>query len=110
MVFAKTSKAASRLSKQVQDHIFKKTYLAVVRNTNIDESGEYIDANDRDVLKQYIVVDQDIAVNTKLKFKYKVDNDGVESENMVESQNYEEITLKVRKLDDALIEQMPVLE
>ena len=43
MVFAKTSKAASRLSKQVQDHIFKKTYLAVVRNTNIDESGEYID-------------------------------------------------------------------
>ena len=41
--FAKTSKAASRLSKQVQDHTFKKTYLAVVRNSNIQDSGEYVD-------------------------------------------------------------------
>lgn len=30
MVFAKTSKAAGRLSKQVQNHDFKKTYYAVV--------------------------------------------------------------------------------
>ena len=30
MVFAKTSKAANRLSKQVSDHILKKTYIAVV--------------------------------------------------------------------------------
>ena len=30
MVFAKTSKAASRLSNQVRDKIFKKKYLAVV--------------------------------------------------------------------------------
>lgn len=43
MVFAKTSKAASRLSKEVQDHTFKKTYLAVVNGCNIEDSGEYID-------------------------------------------------------------------
>ena len=43
MVFAKTSKAASRLSKQVQEHIFKKTYLAVVRNSNIEDNGIYED-------------------------------------------------------------------
>ena len=30
MVFAKTSKAAGRLSKQVSDHTLKKTYIAVV--------------------------------------------------------------------------------
>lgn len=30
MVFAKTSKAASRLSEQVRSKTFKKTYLAVV--------------------------------------------------------------------------------
>ena len=30
MVFAKTSKAASRLSEQVREKIFKKTYLVVV--------------------------------------------------------------------------------
>lgn len=43
MVFAKTSKAAARLSKQVQDHTFKKTYLAIVNGTEIEDSGEYID-------------------------------------------------------------------
>lgn len=43
MVFAKTSKAASRLSAQVQNHIFRKTYLAVVNNTNIEDEGEYVD-------------------------------------------------------------------
>jgi len=30
MVFAKTSKAASRLSTQIRDRVFEKTYLAVV--------------------------------------------------------------------------------
>ena len=36
MIFAKTSKAASRLSEQVRDKIFKKKYLAVVDgNVNI---------------------------------------------------------------------------
>jgi len=43
MVFAKTSKAASRLSNQVREHIFKKTYLAIVNNIDIEDSGEYID-------------------------------------------------------------------
>lgn len=43
MVFAKTSKAAARLSKQIQDHTFKKTYLAIVRNIGIEDFGEYID-------------------------------------------------------------------
>lgn len=42
MVFAKTSKAASRLSKQVRDHIFKKEYHAVVIG-NIDSKGNFID-------------------------------------------------------------------
>ena len=42
MVFAKTSKAASRLSKQVSDHTFKKTYICVCEG-NIDSRGEMID-------------------------------------------------------------------
>ena len=33
IVFAKTSKAASRLSKQINNHQFQKTYYAVVENT-----------------------------------------------------------------------------
>lgn len=42
MVFAKTSKASSRLAKQIQDHKMDKVYYAVV-NGKIDKEGEMID-------------------------------------------------------------------
>lgn len=40
MIFAKTSKAASRLSDQVREKVFKKKYLAVVDGKVIPEQGE----------------------------------------------------------------------
>ena len=43
MVFAKTSKAASRLSEQVRNHTFKKTYLAVVRGKLEKKEDTYVD-------------------------------------------------------------------
>ncbi len=46
MVFAKTSKAAARLSKQIQSHKFQKTYLAVVNG---------IVENQEQTLKHYLV-------------------------------------------------------
>lgn len=42
MVFAKTSKAASRLSKQIKEHKFKKEYHAVIEG-NIKDKGNFID-------------------------------------------------------------------
>jgi len=39
MVFARTSKAASRLSQQVRDHQFAKIYLAVVQGRPIHDRG-----------------------------------------------------------------------
>ena len=42
-VFAKTSKAAARLSKQISDHTFKKEYLAVAEDNNLKQSGHYED-------------------------------------------------------------------
>lgn len=42
MVFAKTSKCASRLSEQIRTNLFKKVYYAVVCG-NIQQSGELID-------------------------------------------------------------------
>ena len=42
MVFAKTSKAASRLSNQIQNNKFNKTYYAVIEN-NPPKEGKYID-------------------------------------------------------------------
>ena len=42
MVFAKTSKAAGRLSKMLRNHSFQKTYLAIVEG-KIKESGIFED-------------------------------------------------------------------
>lgn len=42
MVFAKTSKAASRLSEQVRNHTFQKQYHAIVEN-DIEGKGQYHD-------------------------------------------------------------------
>lgn len=43
MVFAKTSKAASRLSEQVRNHSLKKSYLAVIRGKLLKKEDTYID-------------------------------------------------------------------
>lgn len=42
-VFAKTSKAASRLSKEVNEHIFKKTYLAIVNDNGLKDKDTFKD-------------------------------------------------------------------
>lgn len=57
MVFAKTSKAASRLSEQVRNKTFKKIYNAVVDGT-IDEKGRLIDYLLKDTKKNIVRVDK----------------------------------------------------
>lgn len=42
-VFARTSKAAARLSSQVADHTFKKEYLAVVEDNNLKDKDHFED-------------------------------------------------------------------
>ena len=53
MVFARTSKAARRLSLQIKNHEFKKSYLAVVHG-NIEESNTYIDYLEKKETKSFI--------------------------------------------------------
>lgn len=50
MVFAKTSKAAARLSKDIKNHLFQKRYLAIVHGILEQESDTLIDylKKDRD--------------------------------------------------------------
>ena len=55
MVFAKTSKAASRLSKQIQNGKFKKTYIAVVEG-KINKKGNFIDKLLKDTSKNITTV------------------------------------------------------
>lgn len=65
MVFAKTSKAASRLSNQVRENKLKKTYYAVVEN-KIDKKG---------TLKDYLIKDNKTNISkttTKEKGKLSI--------------------------------------
>ena len=43
MVFAKTSKASSRLSESIRTKNFNKTYLAIVENNHLEEEGIFED-------------------------------------------------------------------
>lgn len=57
MIFAKTSKAASRLSDQFRKNEIKKTYYAVVRSTNLKSKDTLIDYlyKNRDKNQSYVV-------------------------------------------------------
>ena len=57
MVFAKTSKAASRLSKQVADRTLKKTYYAVVQG-KITESGTFTDKLLKDSKRNIVIINE----------------------------------------------------
>ena len=56
-VFAKTSKAASRLSKQVSEHILKKEYLAVVYDNNLKDEDTFKDKLLKDTKRNLVKVD-----------------------------------------------------
>ncbi len=57
MVFAKTSKAASRLSEEVRNKVFKKTYLVVVNGKMENEKGiieDYLLKNERNNISKVV--------------------------------------------------------
>ena len=56
MVFAKTSKAASRLSEQMRTHQIEKKYYAVVEGT-LKEKDTYIDKLYKDTKLNKVTVD-----------------------------------------------------
>ena len=69
MVFAKTSKAASRLSNQIRTNIFHKTYLAVVQD-KLPKEGvfeDYLVKNEKENIS-YITT-KDIGKYSKLEYK-----------------------------------------
>src|SRR5699024_7123102 len=57
MVFAKTSKAAARLSEQVREKVFQKTYLVVVNGKMEEGSGcleDYLLKNERNNMSKVV--------------------------------------------------------
>lgn len=70
------------------------------------ENGSYVDTSDISILRQFIVISQDIPANTQIDLTFEKYSYGEETDN-VKYQNYETIMLKVRKLDDSVIALMP---
>lgn len=59
--------------------------------------GAFLNIDDPEQIKQYVVIGQDIAPNTELKMIFRVDSEGKET-NDVESQSFSTITLYVAKI------------
>ena len=72
MVFAKTSKAASRLSNQVREKIFKKEYLAVVDGKLEKKEGtleDYLYKDERNNISKVVSKEKKNAKYAKLDYK-----------------------------------------
>ena len=78
MVFAKTSKAASRLSEQVREKTFKKKYLAVVDGKIDEEEGtleDYLYKDERNNMSKVVSANKKGAKLAKLDYKVLVYNE-----------------------------------
>lgn len=70
----------------------------IVKLIIVADDGSYIDEDNKEELKNCIVTRQSIAPNTELKLTFEKDSDGVEYDNLIETQNIEEIELYVKRL------------
>lgn len=69
MVFAKTSKAAARLSEQIRQHQFSKTYWAIVEGTLVNKEGILEDYIEK---KEYYSVISDATHGKFARLSYQV--------------------------------------
>ena len=65
----------------------------------VADDGTYLDPENMDILKQYVVTAQDVAPNSEMKLVFRKDSKGNEYSNLIDSQTYQSITLYVRKLE-----------
>lgn len=72
MVFARTSKAAARLSQQVRDKVFKKAYLTIVDGKMENEKGileDYLVKNEKNNLSRVTTKENKNAKLAKLDYE-----------------------------------------
>ena len=65
----------------------------------VTQDGTFVGPEDAESLKNYVVTSQNIAPNTELKLTFDKDENGKEYDNLVQSQNIEEIELYVSRVD-----------
>lgn len=67
----------------------------------ISSDGAYVDVSSDDTLKKYVVIGQNLPMNTELKYTYETDEDGNEYDYLIESQSFEEIELTVQSIGES---------
>lgn len=68
----------------------------------VTKDGTYVDIDNEDMLKEYVVIGQNLSPNTELKYTFETDSEGEEYDNLIANQNYETIDLLVARLDGTL--------
>ena len=64
----------------------------------VSPDGSYVDIQDEEALKQYVVTGQSLSPNTEIKYTFEVDSEGNEFDNLVATKNIDEIVLSVDKV------------
>ena len=64
------------------------------------DDNEWIDIEDKEMLQQYVVIEQDVAPNTEFKISYQVDSEGKEYSNLTDYMTIDKIRLRVKNIDD----------
>lgn len=64
----------------------------------VANDGSYVDIEDEEQIKSYVVVRQDVAPNTPLRFTMRKDSKGHEYDNLVDTQTVRKITLYLEKV------------
>lgn len=64
----------------------------------VADDGSFVDPNNTESLRNYVVTGQSVAPNTELKLVFDKDSNGVEYDSLVDSQNIEEIELYVKRI------------
>lgn len=72
---------------------------ATVKFNFVSTDGAYLDPENIDLLKQYVVTGQDVAPNSVMKLTFQRNSKGQEYSNLIDNQTYQTITLQVRKLN-----------
>lgn len=64
----------------------------------VKEDSSYIDIENEEELKNYVVVEQNLNPNTEMKYVFQKDEEGKEYDGLIESQTFEEMVLVVKEV------------
>lgn len=84
---------------------------ALIRLVYVDPSGAYVDPEDEELLKGYMVFDQNLPMNTQVDIVFQSDEKGEEYDTIVDWQTHEEVVLAVKKVgspDPKAVDMTPI--